>query len=161
RSGTLYSSRNSMITVSLPSGSFVSPERQNTKATPRRRTRAGSATGTRSNQPITAMIGAMALRIEDGPCDRSINPPGAGAGDNGQPVSRSRFSTERPTGVPRPSDVRNNHEDWRLPPAILSQVPFGMYTKSVVTRSFVDVPAQECPLAQSFLPAFATPKHFS
>jgi hypothetical protein len=36
-----------------------------------------------------------------------------------------------------------------------------MYTKSPGARSFVAVPAQECPLAQSFMPAFATPKHFS
>ena len=69
-------------------------------------------------------------------------------------------SAKRLTGAPF-SGVRDNHEDCRLPPEIFSQVPFGTYTKSVATRSFVAVPAQECPLAQSFLPAFATPKHFS
>src|SRR5258706_1259063 len=50
----------------------------------------------------------------------------------------------------------------RLPPASLPHTPAGSETNEALSMSFVAWPAQECvPAAQSFLPAFATPKHFS
>src|SRR5258706_6049010 len=50
----------------------------------------------------------------------------------------------------------------RLPPASLAQTPEGSDTNEALSISLVAWPAQECvPAAQSFLPALATPKHFS
>src|SRR5258706_14078322 len=50
----------------------------------------------------------------------------------------------------------------RLPPASLAQTPEGSETNEALSMSLVAWPAQECvPAAQSFLPALATPKHFS
>src|SRR5258706_802657 len=50
----------------------------------------------------------------------------------------------------------------RLPPASLAKTPAGSETNEALSMSLVAWPAQECvPAAQSFLPALATPKHFS
>src|SRR5215468_771031 len=54
------------------------------------------------------------------------------------------------------------HPALSLPPTILSQVPLGTAIQASVWASFLDVPAQDEPAVwQSFLPALATPKHFS
>src|SRR5262245_10673756 len=51
---------------------------------------------------------------------------------------------------------------FSLPPAIFSQVPTGTSTKDCGSASTVDLPAQSwAPALQSFLAAFATPKHCS
>src|SRR5262245_14258419 len=48
------------------------------------------------------------------------------------------------------------------PPAIFSQVPLGTLSQASRCASFLEVPAQdEDAVWQSFLPALATPKHFS
>src|SRR5713226_3078577 len=50
----------------------------------------------------------------------------------------------------------------REPPAILLQTPLGTLSQASVCASFFDVPAHEdVAVWQSFLPALATPKHFS
>src|SRR5258705_7897425 len=49
-----------------------------------------------------------------------------------------------------------------LPPSRRAHSPAGTAMKDDLSPSLVDWPAQECvPAAQSFLPALATPKHFS
>src|SRR5262249_23044721 len=49
-----------------------------------------------------------------------------------------------------------------LPPERRAQTPAGSAMKEDLSPSLVACPAQEwAPAAQSFLPAFATPKHFS
>src|SRR5712691_8821809 len=52
--------------------------------------------------------------------------------------------------------------DISEPPAILPQTPLGTLSQASICASFLDVPAQEeVAVWQSFLPALATPKHFS
>src|SRR3954470_13538192 len=49
-----------------------------------------------------------------------------------------------------------------LPPTIRSHVPAGSLTHSLLFELVLDCPAHAWPFAaQSFLPALATPKHFS
>src|SRR5262245_14636369 len=60
------------------------------------------------------------------------------------------------------SRVRRQAFGCRLPPLIFSQVPAGTSTNEAGSASTVEWPAQVwLPALQSFLPALATPKHFS
>ena len=77
------------------------------------------------------------------------------------PQADSGLRRNRPAGAHGVSRSPH-HFALVLPPTIRSQVPDGTLIHSFAFESVLDCPAQAWPLAaQSFLPALATPKHFS